>query len=306
MHPQFRPLVPGDTIAVVSPADWLEPDRLQRAAAALRGRGFEVRISDQNRLRWGRMAGDDESRSAALMAAYADPEVRAILCARGGYGSQRLIDRLDWSLIAANPKPLIGYSDITALLSAIRRRTGGHAWHGPILKDFDDPRCVTGPDLLVALLTDGDIQPLVDRLMGQARCLVPGQARGPLVGGNLSLLTHAMGVWNEIDTAGAILFLEDVDEALYAVDRMLWQLRQAGKLEGIAGLMIGEPERISQEGEDFPFGFADLVADHCADLGVPVAVDVPCAHGADRMTLPLGREVRLDIAPDRVRLLMDG
>ena len=296
----FAPLADGDRIAIVSPADWLEPDLLEAGCAALRQAGFEPVVDPQNDLRWGRLAGPDDERLAALHRAYGDRSIKAILCARGGYGSGRIADRLDLDLIRANPKPLIGYSDLTALLLAVHAGTGQNPWHGPILRDF--VRVLPhGCDQLIKRLRGLPDPDGMAGLLAQAKVLRPGTARGPIVGGNLSLLSVSVGTGRDIDTDGKILFVEDVDEAMYSVDRMLTHLDQAGKLSGLAGLIVGEPVAISQEGEDFPFDFSGLIERRFADAPYPVVTNFPCAHGGDRMVLPMGGQAELSADENDVR-----
>lgn len=288
----FPPLADGDRIAIVSPADWLAPDLLDAGSAALRQAGFEPNVDPQNHLRWGRLAGPDDARLEALHRAYGDPTVKAILCARGGYGSARIADRLDLDLIRANPKPLIGYSDLTALLLAVHIGAGHQAWHGPIVKDFATT-LPFGCGQLVRRLRGLPDPDGMAGLLAQASVVRPGAAAGQIIGGNLSLLSVSVGTRRDFDTAGKILFIEDVDEAMYSVDRMLTHLDQAGKLGGIVGLIVGEPIAISQQGEDFPFDFAGLVERRFADAPYPVVTNFPCAHGGDRMVLPIGGRAHL-------------
>ncbi|MEM7442989.1 MAG: LD-carboxypeptidase [Pseudomonadota bacterium] len=301
---QFAPLVDGDRIAIVSPADWLERGLLEDGCEALRLAGFEPIVDPQNHQRWGRMAGKDEARLEAIHRAYADPTIKAILCSRGGYGSARIADRLDFDLIRANPKPLIGYSDLTALLLSIHEATGQQPWHGPILRDFAKTLPFGCDQLVRRLLGEPDLEGM-NGLLRQARTLRPGKARGSLIGGNLSLLSVSIGTGRDFDTAGKLLFIEDVDEAMYAFDRMLTHLRQAGKLTDIAGLIIGEPVAISQQHEDFPFDFNGLVAEHFADAPYPVVIDFPCAHGGDRMVMPMGGMAELEAGDAGVRLNLE-
>jgi muramoyltetrapeptide carboxypeptidase len=283
----FAPLEDGCRIAIVSPADWLEPELLEAGCNALRRAGFEPVVDPQNHERWGRLAGRDNARLDALHRAYSDPTIKAILCSRGGYGSGRIADRLNTDLIRANPKPLIGYSDLTALLLAIHVSTGQHPWHGPILRDFAKTLPYGCYQLVRRLRGQSDPDGM-SGLLTQARTLTPGSAKGPIVGGNLSLLSVSIGTARDIDTRGKILFVEDVDEAMYSVDRMLTHLDQAGKLKGLAALIVGEPVAISQEGEDFPFDFDGLIAERFAGAPYPVVTNFPCAHGGDRMVLPMG------------------
>jgi len=282
----------------------LAPVLLEDGCQALMKAGFEPVVDPQNHLRWGRLAGQDDVRLDAIHRAYGDPTVKAILCTRGGYGSARIADRLDTDLIRANPKPLIGYSDLTALLLAIHGATGQRPWHGPILKDFATSLPFGCHQLVRRLRGQADPEGMAG-LLAKANVLRHGEARGPIIGGNLSLLSVSVGTARDFDTAGKILFIEDVDEAMYSVDRMLTHLDQAEKLSGLAALIVGEPIAISQEGEDFPFDFAGLIAHRFADAPYPVVTNFPCAHGGDRMVLPMGGTAELTAGDAGVGLTLE-
>lgn len=302
----FAPLAPGQGVRIVAPADWLDRAALAAGATALRGMGLDVTVDGQTAERWGRLAGTDGARADALNRAYGDPSVGAILCARGGYGAGRLVDLVDWDTIAANPKPLIGYSDITALLAAIHVRTGQTPWHGPVLNDFAARRAPLGRSMLIAALGGGDVAvPLAD-LSRTSRVLVPGRATGPLVGGNLSLLAASCGTWWQPPVKGAILMVEDIAEPMYRIDRMLTQLSQAGWFADLAGLIVGTPVDIEQEGEDFPEDFNALIARWFAGASYPVVYDFPCGHGPDRALLPIGGRVGLTATDRGARLTLGG
>ncbi|MNC27991.1 putative murein peptide carboxypeptidase [compost metagenome] len=232
--------------------------------------------------------------------AFADPAIDAILCMRGGYGSMRLLDQLDFELIRRNPKPLIGYSDITALHTAIYRHTGLLTFHGGMLN----------ADLLGGKLPPTETS-LLAQLGGHVRAgeqiahpadfalssVLHGVASGPLLGGNLSMLGATLGTIAELDTQGCILFIEDVNEPLYRVDRLLTQLRLAGKLEGVKGVLVGDFAGITTA------ALTPLLKDIFAPLGVPVLAGWRSGHCDPNVCLPLGARVRLD--SDRQSLLLE-
>lgn len=303
IHPPA--LSPGDTIGVVAPARWLEPEKLDAAKAVLEEAGFRVRLHDQNRLRDGQLAGTDDERAAALMEMAADPEIKAVMCARGGYGALRIVDRLDYAVIAANPKIYAGYSDITCLLGAITRKTGLATLHGPMMVDLAGSLDDESRNHLTATLSgenpwedSGADSGAATPGLSSMRTLRPGAGEGPLVGGNLTILANMLGTNSDFDTDGAILFIEDVDEYLYNIDRMLLHLRRAGRLDNPAALVLGS--FTDMKDHDIPFGrtVEEMAMDHCAHGGYPIVAGFPCGHGDTNLALPVGVAARIEAGPD--------
>lgn len=289
--PRLPAALPGNAcFAIVAPAG---PARLdaQKASQWFASRGYRCRIYPGVDQAEGYLAGADQQRLQDLHDAFADPAIDAILCMRGGYGSMRLLDQLDFELIRHNPKPLIGYSDITALHLAIFRHTGLLAFHGAMLNAdlLGAKREPTESSLLAQLsgqLGEGDaIAHPADFALS---CIVPGVASGRLLGGNLSILGATLGTMAEIDTQGSILFIEDVNEPLYRVDRLLTQLRLAGKLEGVKGVLVGDFAGITVA------ALTPLLQDIFGPLGVPVLAGWRSGHCDPNVCLPLGGEVVLD------------
>ena len=240
----------GDAIGVVVPAGPVDREKIDRALERLRERGFRPKTYGDIYRRRGYLAGNDATRAAELMGAFADQDTAAVWCARGGYGISRVLDRLDFDMIRQHPKVLIGFSDITALHLAIHQRTDLVTFHGPNLQDgfgkTDDMPAASEASLWQAVLAEqqataesGYKLDLADNIKANIRTIHDGAARGRLTGGNLSVLAALMGTPFEIDTAGRILFLEDVGEQPYRVDRYLSQLRLAGKLQAAAGVLLG-------------------------------------------------------------------
>jgi muramoyltetrapeptide carboxypeptidase len=305
-----KALVRGDAISVVAPAGPLDRERIDRALARLRQRGFRTKTYGDIYRSRGYLAGDDATRAGELMAAFADPETAAVWCARGGYGVARLLDRLDFDVILRHPKVFIGFSDITALHLAIQRRTGLVTFHGPNLQDgfgkADDMPAATETALWRAVWAEEQPEPQRGYALDFAgleppalRTIRPGKARGPLTGGNLSVLAGIMGTPFEIETAGRILFLEDVGERLYRVDRYLAQLWLAGKLQSAAGVLIGNFSNDDAEAEP-PEAMASLLDDYFGRLRVPVLAGFPAGHVRQNLTLPMGALVELDAGDKRV------
>lgn len=303
----FAPaLEPGDTIALVAPAGLLNRTRTEVAIKRIEEEGFKVKqYRDIYRSR-GYLAGDDETRAKELMQAFADPEVSAVFPVRGGTGVTRILDSLDYGVIRRNPKILTGFSDITALHLAIQRQAGLVTFHSPNPMDgFGRTKGFTklsSQTFWRALLADSyrhSQQEGYEVLSEQSErdklsTLITGIARGQLVGGNLSLVCAVMGTPYEIETRGNILFLEDVAEAPYRIDRLLSQLRLAGKLEMLDGILLGKFSRCDAGTDEESLSLAEVFDDYFADLGVPVLQNFPAGHSSDNVTLPLGVEVELD------------
>ncbi len=302
--PWIRPpaLRPGGCIGIVAPASAPDPAAVDAGVAALRARGFECRLAPHVFARDGLCAGSDAHRASDLAAMLADPEIGAVVCARGGYGSMRLLPLWDAGELLARPKALVGFSDITALHAACAR-VGLVSLHGAMITDL----ALEGPgaanlDALLRVLCDP--APLGLPSWPQAapgHVLFPGVARGRIVGGNLSLVAATLGTPWELDTAGRLLLLEDTHEPAYRLDRYLVQLEQAGKLRAAAGFLIGELAacRPSAGGVE-PLG---VFAQHLRPLGKACLAGLPLGHGELRWTLPLGVEAVLDTAGGGLRVL---
>ena len=229
-----------------------------------------------------------------LHAMFSDKEIQAVFCARGGYGTMRLLSGIDYDLILENPKILVGYSDVTALLSAVFKKTGLTVFHGPMVQGFAD-RNKTTRSHLFQLLSSGRATLNGD---GQTRTLFPGKATGRLMGGNLTLLCHLLGTPYFPDLNQDLLFIEDRGESLYRIDRMLTHLELSGRLEQISGLIAG---RFDQCGEEEAID--RLLKDRLARLNIPVLTDFPAGHGPDNLAWPLGIKSELDADDKTVKLL---
>lgn len=279
---------PGDRVAVVAPSGPVDPDALDTGIAWLRGLGLDVRIGAHVHDRWGYLAGSDADRAADLTEAWCDPDVAAVLCARGGYGAARLLDRLDWAALRAatvrRPGWLHGSSDITALHTAFRTRLGVATSFGPMVATLlADPDPVTDAVTRRALLD-------APGAVGGGYPLVGGRARGVLTGGNLSLLVSLLGTGHAPPPAdGAVVLLEDVGEKPYRVDRMLTHLLMAGALDGAAGIALGSWTDCGEPAE-----MAAVLAERLGGLGVPVLAGLPVGHGSPQHTVTLGAPVVLD------------
>ena len=298
-----RALRRGDRVAVVSPASPLPEARredLDRGIARLERLGLRPVLGKNALATKGYLAGADRARAADLQDAIGDPDVRAIFCVRGGYGVTRLLELLDFAPLARDPKPIIGYSDVTALLAAVWKEVGLVGFHGPMVATS---KSMAAGDQLDAqqdaLLTQ--VKDIVDLSIPEGdtpHVIREGHAEGRLVGGNLSLVVALLGTPWEIDTKDAILFLEDTGEAPYRVDRMLTQLRSAGHLGRCGGIVIGDFHLDDQELCTLDPDMRRVFDDRLADLACPVAFGLPFGHRPRSWTLPFGARARID-AQDR-------
>jgi muramoyltetrapeptide carboxypeptidase len=298
-----RPLQPGDTIGLVSPSGpsrtggtGSTPDPVEQARNRLHSAGFRTVVAPHAFDARGYLAGMDADRAADLQQMLEDPAVQAVLCIRGGYGAHRLLDRLNYHAIGRRPKVFIGYSDITALHFALYTQCGFVTFHGPMVTALaqSDPhdyiemlRAVSRPEPLGRLVNPPGA-PAVETL-------VPGVAEGPLIGGNAALVTALLGsrfAPDVRDFRGKVLFLEDVGEKLYRLDRKLAHLRLAGIFDHVAGIVIGEC--VYAADADPTLTLRQILEDHIVPLGKPAIYGLACGHGKYHLTLPMGVRARLD------------
>ena len=311
--PLARPprLARGCRIALVAPAGpLLERDDLTRAALLCRALDYEPVLGAHAGGHYGYFSGTDEERLSDLNAALRDPAVDAVWCIRGGYGITRILDGVDFEALARRPRAVIGYSDITALLAGVTRRAGLVAFHAPTARSemtlfsrrhFAQVLTETAP--AGALLPP---PPPPDVLVAQANRVVTlrgGMAEGPLAGGNLTLLQCLIGSPYFPDLDGALLFLEDVNEDLYRIDRMLAHLRMVGALAGLRGVLVGRLTGLQRHMNDGALGVDEVLAHYFGPLDVPVAHGLPIGHIDEQWTLPVGVRARFDADAGSVELL---
>jgi len=283
-------LRPGDTIGVVSPAAAVGEEPLRRGCATLEQLGFPIRLGDHVLDRHRYLAGADVDRAADLCALWNDPAVRAIFCSRAGYGSGRLFPLLDFPLLARTPKIFLGFSDVTLLLNMFVQRAGLVCFHGPVVAgELATGLTPRSQAHLLKLLTTG----FGEDSLAFSTTLRAGAGEGCLLGGCLSVLVATLGTPFALDTDGAILFIEDIGEKPYRIDRMLTQLKHAGKLDRLAGVIFGEMKSC-RGGTSDPALLFSVLADVFADYDYPVGFGLPSGHEGENMTLPLGTYVRLD------------
>ena len=295
-----KPLQPGDTVGLITPSSYVsDPDELDFARRFCEFFKLKVKTGKSVGQRYGYLAGTARQRVDDLHAMFADPEVRGVFCIRGGYGSAQMVDKIDYDLIRRNPKIFLGYSDITALHIAIGRRAGLVTFHGPVStshlstwsqESLQKALFETAP--LGPQTNPPDSNPLQPR--HTMRTVRGGTARGALVGGNLTLLSTTLGTPFEVETSGRILLMEDIGEDIYRIDRMLTQLRLAGKLHPAAGIVIGECKDCPPPGHDSAYSLGEVIDYLLGDLGIPVLYGLSFGHTADQVTLPLGVVASLD------------
>lgn len=289
------PVRPGDRVGVAALSGPVDPERLERGVAALVGLGFEPCLGDNLGRRTGYLAGGDAERLAGFHRLAADPSLAAIFFARGGYGAMRLLEGIDWNLLAARPRAYVGYSDLTPFLLEVVRRLRLVTFHGPMV----------AADLARGLLPE-ERASLTRCLAGQLPLSYPlggwlrrGDAEGPLVGGCLSLLAATAGTPYFPDLEGALLFAEEVGEPLYRLDRLLTQLRLAGALDEVSALVFGHLDLPRREEEPL---LAKALAGVVDAFDWPVAMGLPGGHSPPNLTLPLGLRSRLDGAAGELRV----
>jgi len=294
----------GDAVGLITPATYVsDPDQLALVVRTVEYFGLKPKFGRNVRKRNGYLGGSIEERLEDLHAMFRDPDVRGVFCIRGGYGSGQLLDSIDYDLIRRNPKVFLGYSDITALHLAIQKMTGMITFHGPMmLSRFTSytqdlfRRALFRAEPIGAIQNPPETDPL--RPSHMHRAVRPGRARGRLIGGNLSLVASLMGTPYEPDTRGKILFLEDVGEEPYSLDRMLTQLRLAGKLSAAAGIVFGEcascRPREFRPAFESNLSVGEVVDEILGRLEIPVASGLVIGHTSDQATLPVGAMATLD------------
>lgn len=303
-------LKPGDTIGLFCPAaPAYSKETVQVTVESLQALGFKTKLSAHFYDRYGYLAGRDADRAADLNALFADPSVHAVMAMHGGWCCARILPLLNYDQIRRTPKILIGYSDITALLLAITAKTGLVTLHGPV-------GAVTWnrftADWLKRVLVDGEavqfrnpvddsatLAPTRDRIT----TLHPGTARGRLLGGNLTVLSHLIGTPYVPDWQGAILFLEDVQEVPYRVDRMLAQLKLAGILDQVAGVVFGKCTKCDSENSYGSLTLEDILATYLEPLNVPAFAGSMIGHITDKFTIPVGLSAEIDATNGTIQLL---
>jgi len=305
-------LLVGDTIAFCAPSGFLDSVRMSLAKTRLEEKGFYIIQEDFIYRRWGYLAGTDAQRASELMSYFKDKSVRAIFPGTGGYGSTRILSMLDYDIIKSNPKIFIGFSDITALHIAFNQLANLITFHTPNpmyglgSKKGLDP--ISELYFWSLLMNSDDNYEIPFDLYGDSlkvQTMVPGIASGKLVGGNLSLICSTMGSVYEAKTMGSILFIEDVGEAPYRIDRYLSELKLAGKLDLVNGIIIGRFSRRETEAPDrsTDFQMHQVFQQYFSKMKVPVIFNFPSGHGSKNVSLPLGCIVEINTDDEIFKVL---
>lgn len=295
----------GSTIGLVAPAIYLEETDIEAGVAVLHKMGYKTKVHPQCHLRHHCRAGTAKERAAAIHDMFTDPEVDGILCVRGGSGAMRTEAHLDYDLIRQNPKFFGGFSDITLLLHSLQQKAGLVTFHAPVLNYISREDTLT-----LAHFADVVAGNKVSVEIPKSERLKKGTARGKLIGGNLTLLSLLMGTPDAPDTQGAILFIEDVAEPHYKLDRCLWHLKRAGKLENISGVIIGEMPGVGQTyatktNESYGLTIWESVQELFKDKNIPIVANAPIGHTDRMLTFPLGIEATLRVTNKNASLTLE-
>ncbi|WP_440830215.1 S66 peptidase family protein [Pseudomonas fragariae (ex Marin et al. 2024)] len=289
LHP--RALRPGDAVALVSPAGPVDPGKIQAAVAVLEGWGLRPRVYPHALGSYSFYSGTDEQRLADLNAALADPEIRAVLCTRGGYGVQRIVQQVDMDAVRRDPKLVTGFSDITALHGALWNHARLATIHGPVASQLERGGLFVSGMRHVLMSTE-PVLLKADAASPTAGVRTAGSAQGLLLGGNLCILDTSVGTPFMPDLSGAILLIEEVNEPAYRVDRMLTHLGNCGILASLAGIAVGEFTPAANTGRTI--SPADVLLERLGSLGIPVLGGLPVGHGDLNQAVPLGTQAILD------------
>ena len=303
-------LKPGDAIGITCPAGAISLAEIQPAVQLIQSWGWQLKIGDTVGKKDFTFGGTDAERAADMQHMLDDPSLKAILCARGGYGCVHIIDQLDFSGLMKYPKWIIGFSDITVMLCHLNRNLNMASIHSKMCNSFPDDWTKAEPVQAQSILS------IRQALAGEKMTYTlptpdsknrQGIAEGPLVGGNLKTIETLAGTRSDIETAGKILFVEDTGEYLYSIDRMFWHLQRTGKLDRLAGLVVGGFKvKPDDPGEDYGRTLYDIIWDRVQQFSYPVCFGFPVGHQKDNFALKYGMPHRLEIRPDGITLTESG
>lgn len=294
-------LKPGDTIGLVCPASYIAPDQFTNCINTLKKWGYKVvKGKTLGNKTTGYFSGTDAQRLDDLQRMLDDPNINAVLCARGGYGTTRILDDINWSKFKKKPKWIIGFSDITILHSYMHQQLGIASIHGPMAGAFNYEE----PENRYTLSLKDSMEGKPVQYMAKSHDLNKiGKAKAPIVGGNLALLVHAIGTDAELETDGKILFIEDVGEQMYNIDRMMQQLKRAGLLKKLKGLIVGGFTDCKDTVRPFGKDAYQIIADTVQEYKYPKCFGFPISHGKENVAVVIGMEYQLVIDEDGVMLV---
>ncbi len=293
------PVKSNDTVALIAASSAVPEEAIAHGVQQLEGIGLKVRVYPSCRAVHGYFAGDDPTRAQDIQNAFEDNNISAIFCARGGYGAQRLLPMIDWDRLKRHPKRFFGYSDVTALHLVLNQLCGLQTYHSPMpatQNRISSMEPYAKKTLLDAIFSEHCPAEIGNLSAEQPiKALQGGKGRGALIGGNLSLVASSLGTPYEIDTKDKILFLEDIGEEPYRIDRMLTQLRNAGKLAAATGILLGGFTDCDQADEDKSgLSLEQVIEEVVLPAGKPVIMGLHCGHVANSLTLPLGATLLMD------------
>lgn len=296
-------LLPGATIGVVSPASPEKPESIKKGIALLNSLGFNVKEGKHIYDKWGYLAGSDEDRACDIMDMFMDNEVDMILCIRGGYGTMRMLQYIDLDIVKHNPKIFAGFSDVTTLLNSFAQKCGLITFHSPMATSkLDDELTLKS---FLSTLENGYVPYTLENPAGtELKSEVEGIiCEGTLIGGNLSLIAGTVGTPYEIDTKDKILFIEDVGEPPYRIDRMLTQLHLAGMLQKCKGFLLGQFTNCTLPHYERSLTLEEVIADRILSLNKPTVSNFMSGHSYPKLTIPIGVKVRLDTTHPHIDVL---
>lgn len=295
----------GDIIGITSPAGYIINQEIQSSVKKMESWGYKIKIGDTIDKRDFTFGGTDEERAKDLQQMLDDPKIKAIMCARGGYGAVRIIDKLNWEKFKAKPKWIIGFSDVTVFHSHVNRNFGIASIHSKMCNSFPDDWSTAEP---IQIETIESIQQALSGIKMKYTAVPnsqnkPGVADGVLIGGNLKMLETLAGTRSDINTAGKILFVEDTGEYMYNVDRMFWNLKRTGKLSQLKGLIVGGFKiKVDEDGDDFGRTLQDVVLEKIKAYRYPVCFDFPVGHQKNNYALKCGVKHRFNVSANEVSL----
>ncbi len=281
---QFKYLQPGDTIGICAPSARFDTHKALKGIDILEGNGFKIITPDEIYHQKRYLAGEDRQRAQIINSFFSDDQIDGIMCVRGGYGAMRILDHVDWRVVSENPKPFVGFSDVTALLLTIADLSSIPVIHGPNLTSLGTASPVTLASLIDAI--QGVSKPIVNN---NASVIYSGKSAGRLIGGNMATISHLIGTQFQPKFDESILFLEDIGEPAYKIDRMLTQMKMAGMFENIRGLITGSFEDC--ENDEY---INEILEDIFQEYKIPVLTGLNSGHGKENLSLILGLNVELD------------
>ena len=291
MMKDINSIKPGDTLGICAPSGRFDTEKFNQGIEVLKTLGFQVQVPQEIFQGKRYLAGDDMERAGVINRLFSDPGIKGILCARGGYGALRILNHLDWDMIRKNPKPFMGYSDITAILTAILAETGMPVLHGPhvvSLATADEKTLVSFVDSLSRLKKTIE--------MPNGKAIREGMSMGILKGGNLATLSHLLGTRFQPDFAGAVFFFEDIGEPAYKIDRMLTQMKLAGLFDKIHGVITGSFENCDNA------AYIEEIVDECFDeYNIPVLSGLDAGHGKTNLSLSFGTMIKMDTMARKIQ-----